>query len=413
MPSKKEFYASPVLFRWLLPVLVLFFSSFIQSQFAWAQRPVYHIDVVLDTAAKTLSGKLIIAYTNPASYPLDSLAIHLWANAYQDKQSAFARQLLNLGNLFFNAAKPGQMGGYSGLNFTSTEQQLDFRFDAGGHDIGWIILSNPLPPGQTIHITTPFNLKIPISFSRMGRTGDSYQFTQWYPHLAVLDEEGWHTMPYLDQGEFFNDFADYHVTVNVPAGYVVAATGMIRDKENADDRAIWNFTAENVIDFAWFANPHFRVEEKKIELAQGKSFLLSVYIDTLHAGQWDQALSFSERALNFYSDWLGPYPYPHMSVVSAPFSKGGFMEYPMLAQIGATFSSTYLDIVITHEIGHTWLYGILADNERATPWMDEGLNTFFERKYTRTHYPAYDESVAPDFLRTSKSMPDDEALQHF
>jgi aminopeptidase N len=101
-----------------------------------------------------------------------------------------------------------------------------------------------------------------------------------------------------------------------------------------------------------------------------------------------------------------------MSVVSAPWSLGGFMEYPMLAQIGETPAEDYLDIVVAHEIGHTWLYGILANDERSYPWLDEGLNTFFERKYTKQYYPDYREAVLPDLLRTSKSMPDQDALQH-
>lgn len=378
----------------------------------FAQRPAYVIEVALDTSTHELSGFAEITYTNTSRGPLDSLAIHLWANAYANKKTAFAKQLLSLGALYFNNARPDEIGGYKELSFSSSDDSFEFHFDSHHMDIGWIILSRPLGPGQTIHFKASFVLQIPISFSRMGRTGDSYQLTQWYPHFAVYDWEGWHAMPYLDQGEYFNDFADYDVKIELPSGYTVAATGMLIEKQMHDDQATWQFHAENVIDFAWFANPHFKVVEKHVALENGMNPLLSIYIDTMSTVSWANALMYGENAMKFYSDWLGPYPYPHMSVVSAPWSRGGYMEYPMLAQIGITSGEDYLDIVIAHEVGHTWLYGILANDERSYPWMDEGFNTFLERKYAQHYYPGYEEESFPAIFRNKHSMEDNDALQH-
>ena len=300
----------------------------------YSQRPNYSIEVTLDTMTHELTGFEVITYRNQTPGTLDSLGIHLWANAYADKNSTFAKQLLNLGLFDFKAARPDELGGYQQINFSSTGDSLNFRYEKDQKDVGWIIFSKPLLPGEEISIKASFVIKVPLSFSRMGRTDDSYQFTQWYPHIAVYDLEGWHTMPYLDQGEYFNDFADYQVSITVPSRYIIASTGMIKNKQEKGELTTWHFTAENVIDFAWFASPHFRVTEKNIQVENGTPFLLSIYADTLSPDPWDSVIFFAERTLKFYSDWLGPYPYPHMSVVSAPWSKGGFMEYPMLAQIG-------------------------------------------------------------------------------
>ena len=46
-----------------------------------------------------------------------------------------------------------------------------------------------------------------------------------------------------------------------------------------------------------------------------------------------------------------------------------------------------LDMTIEHEVGHNWLYGILATNEREYPWMDEGMNTYFDNRYKSWKYP--------------------------
>jgi hypothetical protein len=395
-----------------ISILTAFLFVFMVVSNTFSQRPVYVIEVTLDTLNHELSGFADITYTNTSAAPMESLALHLWANAYANKNTMFAKQLLNLGALYFKNARPEEMGGYEKLTFSSSDDSFEFHFDEQHNDIGWIFLSQPLLPGKSIHFTASFFLKIPISFSRIGRTGDSYQLTQWYPHFAVYDLEGWHTMPYLDQGEYFNDFADYDVKIDLPSGYTIAATGMQTDKQIHGDQTSWQFHADNVIDFAWFANPHFKVVEKQVEVEKGVNTLLSVYIDTLSSISWANALAYAEKSLKFYSDWLGTYPYPHMSVVSAPWSRGGYMEYPMVAQISTTSGEDFLDIVIAHEIGHTWLYGILASDERSNPWMDEGLNTFFERKYAQQYYPAYMEASFPEIFRNRHSMPDNDALQH-
>src|SRR5258706_7986931 len=120
-------------------------------------------------------------------------------------------------------------------------------------------------------------------------------------------------MTYLNQGEYFNDFADYDVSITVPSKYKVAATGIListKDKKNLTE---WIFKAENVIDFAWFASPTFRFETLKVDVGRGEPVQLNLYIDSWLNKNWSSAIYYAERALKFYSDWLGPYPYPQMS----------------------------------------------------------------------------------------------------
>ena len=57
------------------------------------------------------------------------------------------------------------------------------------------------------------------------------------------------------------------------------------------------------------------------------------------------------------------------------------MEYPTITAISPLQSEAELESVLEHEIGHNWNYGILATNERAHPWMDEGVNTFYDNRY--------------------------------
>lgn len=386
--------------------------SIIISQPAFAQRPQYHIIANLDTTAHVVSGKMDITFTNNTTSTTDRIGIHLWPNAYSTDSSALVQQMLNLGNVDLYNARPEDMGGISRMNFISLDQEVEFSPDATNVDIGWLVLSKPLDPGTSIRFSSPFTLKVPVSFSRLGRTGEAYQLTQWYPHIGVFDSTGWHMMPYLDQGEFCNDFADYDVSITTPLGYTVAATGILMNKLEKGSITSWKFKAENVIDFAWFTSPYFRHEKYTVDVGGDHPVELNIYVDSLENQLWKRAGVYAQRALEFYSDWLGPYPYPQMSVVYAPLSQGGFMEYPMVAQIGLTFDSAFLDIVIAHEIGHTWLYGILANNERANPWMDEGLNTFIESQYTKRYQSTYVERFLPPLFESRGTMSQYDALQH-
>src|SRR5258706_11475307 len=181
-----------------------------------AQRPVYNITAILDTfSTNTMRGTIDITWTNRSNAPLDKLGIHLWPDAYINKNTLLVKQMLDQGDISLYRAHDADLGGLYNLHFTSSGGNLKLVRDEKSIDIGWLQLNEPLAPGATIHFSSSYLLIIPKSFSRIGRTGDSYQLTQWYPHVAVLDEQGWHTMPYLNQGEYFNDFADYDVSITV------------------------------------------------------------------------------------------------------------------------------------------------------------------------------------------------------
>nr|WP_242692289.1 M1 family aminopeptidase [Aridibaculum aurantiacum] len=83
------------------------------------------------------------------------------------------------------------------------------------------------------------------------------------------------------------------------------------------------------------------------------------------------------------------------------------MEYPTITLITTSDSGQNFDATIVHEIGHNWFYGVLASNERQHPWMDEGMNTFYQKRYELQKYGTYGFLQAvPANLR--KKLPDDE-----
>lgn len=409
----------------LFGLILYAITGFSQKDKAYFQQKVNtSIHVELDDVGHFLKGTAYLEYFNQSPDDLDTIYFHLWANAYQDKNTAFAQQKLAQGDASFYFADETQLGGYDSIEFFINGRNAQWMFHPRYRDIAILPLGKSLKPGKDLSITIPFKVKIPGSFSRFGHEGQSYQITQWYPKPAVYDSKGWHPMPYLDMGEFYSEFGDFDVTITLPQNYFVAATGELltssehkrikkrilesqeTDVVNPDippsspEYKTIRFIAENVHDFAWFADKRYLIKEKKIDLSKNNSVLGQVFYLPQHKNSWNNSMIFLERGLRFYSDKVGDYPYPKVTVVDGALKAGSGMEYPMVTVVSADGTEEGLDHVIIHEIGHNWFYGILAFNERRYPWLDEGINSYYDHRYSRKYYPKNQFDDMPVWLKS-------------
>ena len=408
--------------KFIFLLLLAFGLQFTAYSQYWQQQVNYTIDVSLNDKEHTLDGFEKIEYINNSPDTLKFIWFHLWPNAYKNDKTAFSDQLLENGNTKFYFSDKDQKGYINKLDFKVNNLTAKVEDHPQHIDIIKIILPNPLLSGQRITITTPFHVKLPYNFSRGGHDGQTYQATQWYPKPAVYDKNGWHPMPYLDQGEFYSEFGSFDVSITVPQNYVVAATGdlqspeekewlktrssytwepiKVKEKttggqfktsyqlfpESASTSKTLKYKQNNVHDFAWFADKRFIVSYDTCRLSSGKIIDVFTYYTPAHKEKWNKSISYSKNAIHHYSNLVGEYPYNVVSVVQGPESFGGGMEYPTITIISPGEDAKNLDNTITHEIGHNWFYGILASNERTHPWMDEGLNSYYDAKYNKLKY---------------------------
>jgi hypothetical protein len=390
------------------------------------QKVNYYINVTLDDKNHQINGDITIDYTNNAPHELTEIWMHIWPNAFKNTHTAYCHQTLRQGSDKFYFSPKTDRGECKLLDFSVNGAKATWNYDPKHPDIARITLQQPLKSGQTIQIKTPFLVQIPSSFSRLGHVETSYQMTQWFPKPAVFDQYGWHPMPYLNQGEFFSEFGNFDVKITLPENYIVGATGLLMTNSEKDflaTKAIetqqllqtlekkptqekgkrrktvedpfpasatsmktLHYQAENVHDFAWFADKRFLVVKDTAQLASGKTIDCWAMFTQSDVKHWKKGAFYVKRAIEFYSKHVGDYPWPQATAVHSALSAGGGMEYPMVTVIGNTDSDYTLDQVITHEVGHNWFYGILASNERDHPWMDEGLNSYYEQRYLRTYY---------------------------
>jgi len=412
------------------------------AQDYWQQEVNYKIDVRLDDQKHELLAEETIEYINNSPDELTEIYMHLWPNAYKDNSTALAKQKLENGSTKLYYAEEEDRGFIDQLDFKVNGQTVKWGYDTEHIDICKIILNEPLRSGERLTISTPFHVKVPKGiFSRLGHIGESYQITQWYPKPAVYDAHGWNQMPYLDQGEFYSEFGSFDVSITLPKNYVVGATGDMvngeaelkwleekvkateehfkkgesgdaniedkqgrnrgrfgnRNKEDIDNISFppsdlemktLRFKQSNVHDFAWFADKRWHVLKGEVELPHSKRKVDTwVMFTDAEADLWKNAIEYINDAVYYFSLWNGDYPYNHATAVDGALSAGGGMEYPNITVIGSSGSAFALEHVIVHEVGHNWFYGILGSNEREHPWMDEGINSFNDNRYTETKHP--------------------------
>jgi len=289
-----------------------------------------------------------------------------------------------------------------------------------------VSLAEPLAPrGGKVTIAMDYGFAVPEHGSdRMARDGPLYEMAQWYPRVDVYDDvRGWNTDPYLGQGEFYLEYGDINFAVTVPAGYVVAGSGVLQNPQevlSATQRSrlasaahsdsivriiteaeakpvaaagtkTWRFRAQHVRDVAWAGAPDFRWDA-----TSWKGVITQAYYEGPKAGaEWTHAAEETQWTIRTYSHFVLPFPYPQATSVAGPV---GGMEYPMLVFVNYASQESDPNGVfgtLDHEHGHEWFPMVVGSNERRYAWMDEGFNTYIntfsnEQRFPRNYqWPLY------------------------
>ena len=403
----------------------------------WQQKLSYNINAELNVSENSITGSETVVYKNNSPSTLDFIWFHIWPNAYKNDSTALMQQIKNDTSRSRKLENFGK-GSIEGLAFKVNDQPAKTEPHPNPRyiDIIKLILNRPLAPGDSVIISTPFKVMLPPYFSRSGHADGQIMACQWYPKPAVYDQSGWHEFPYLDMGEFYSEYADYRVSITLPSQYVVGATGVMQNADeleaykkvggkNARNRnnkpvlyapgkkemKTLTYFAENVPDFAWFADKDFVIQYDTIHLENGKTVDAFSYYHNKKGTIWNNSIDYIKDGLRHYSNWIGAYEYPVVQVVEGPKNNSsGGMEYPMITLITSPDAKVEtLDAVIAHEIGHNWFMSMLGSNERNHTWMDEGLNTYYQFRYEAEKYRSnsiFGESIPAEI----KKMPVDEFL---
>jgi len=369
-----------------------------------SQRVVaYQIDAKYDPAQHTVDATETLTYHNLTGHPLDRFPFHLYLNAFQPK-STWMHEAHRDGNFRSSAFESWDPKEYGSNEVTSFEvvgmgdltRQMKFISpDDGNADDKTVLevqLPRPVPPGQDATFKIKFRAKFPEVVARTGYKRTFLLAGQWFPKVGVWWNGAWNCHQFHAMTEFFADFGTYDVKITLPKDYVIGATGVTTgDHDNSNGTKTVAFHAEDVHDFAWTADPNFKVIENQFDGSVGtvKVRLLSY---RSHKNFWQRYLDALKGSMQRFDQWYGPYPYAQITVVDPPHGaeEAGGMEYPTFITAGTDWYTPRGDhdpeLVTVHEFGHQYWYGMVATNEFENGWLDEGINSYAEVKVVDSMY---------------------------
>jgi len=382
----------------LIAIISLVFSLSFGQQNYWQQKISYKMEIDVDVHKHRLMGIQKLSYTNNSPDTLKKVYYHLYWNAAQPNSTMSVRAT------YLNEFKENEIG-YQKIKTLRLNGVLQ-KFIVQ-ETVLEVVLSKPILPKSKVVFDMTYETQVPLFFRRAGRlnnmapgAGIDYTMGQWYPKMAAYDKTGWNLNPYVGDGEFYGQFGDYDVTINIDRRYILGGTGYLQNPDrigygyeksgsrlaqNSNLKFSWHFKAPNVPDFMWCADKNY-VHIKGV-LADGKVIHALYKTNTVFVKQskdtnelksrinavnakWKGIVDDMKIIFPFLEKHLGSYPYKQYSFIHGGLQMGG-MEYPM----GATISSANFSTAV-HELIHSWYPMTIATNEAKNAWMDEGFTSY-------------------------------------
>ena len=360
----------------------------------WQQRVKYVMDIDMNVQTNRFTGKQKLEYWNNSPDTLARVFYHLYWNAFQPNSMMDTR-----------SRRQGTMQGGRGADWDGRvrDRILNLKPDEIGYQkivslkmngrpqsfnmletILEVKLDKPILPKSKVVFDMVFEAQVPLQVRRSGRDNPTskvrYSMSQWYPKLCEYDYEGWHPTPYVAR-EFYGVWGDFDVNISIDKSYIIGGSGYLQNSSQigcgyeapgskvtrpAGNKLTWRFTAPNVHDFVWAADPEF--QHKSVKVNDSLTLHLFYKPTNATAAQWENILTLAQKALPYIEKTFGRYPYKQYSFIHG--GDGG-MEYPMATLIISP--GAWL-----HEWMHSWYQEILGTNESLYAWMDEGFTQYAE-----------------------------------
>ncbi len=348
------------------------------------RRADYDLDVEFDAVSKKIYVREEITWLNKTNFPATEIQFHLYANGYKSERTLFGQAYQ------INSETKTQIDIKSFLVNSKPAELIYFQPEiVNPHDstVAKVLLEKPVQPGDSVKLYFEYTMKIPKSVKRMGyATGRKFFFvSQWFPKVGVFENGNWVCSQYHPYLNYYSDFGNYSVKIKVPKGYIVAATGVEKEKKSEANFTTFHFVQSGVHDFVWLATDKIIHRNDIYRRKDGTKILLQAYVQPERAKYFERYLQSVKNCLQYFEDNIGIYPYQNVTLVDVPrTSASGGMEYPTLFTVSAELFSPketgWPEYLVTHEFSHQYFQGLIANNEVYEAWLDEGLTSYIATK---------------------------------
>ncbi len=356
----------------------------------------YQIDAKYDAKTHVVDASEVLTYHNVTGQPLDHFPFHLYQNAFQPKATWVTEAKL-MGSRDQNYAKwEDKDYGSEEIKKIEVVGQGDLTAklhyiapDDGNKDDKTVIdlpVNKSIAPGEYVQFKINFQTKFPETQARSGWKRDFVLGGQWFPKVGVFWHGAWNCHQYHNTTEFFADFGVFDVKLTVPQNEIVGASGVrVSEVKNADGTQTVAYHGDDIHDFAWTASPRYKVKEDGVFQGEMGPVKMRILMQPAHWSQAERHENILRETIEHFERWYGPYPYKTITLVDPePDSAAGGMEYPTFITGGTSWfmpqGLRFPELVVEHEFGHQYWYGMVATNEFEDAWMDEGINSYTEVK---------------------------------
>jgi len=356
----------------------------------------YTFRASLDPVTHQVRGEGTITWKNASSVPQSELYLHLYLNAFKNEKSIYMR---NLGRGFRGDPNKNDFGWIKVSKLFAREFDKDLWTGIEQHTPGdpddetevRVPLPRPVAPGETLTMDVAWLSDLPAVTLRTGFEGSFHMVGQWFPKVAKLEADGkWAHFPFHRYSEFYADFGAYDVTVDVPEGYTVGATGKLESEKKQNGRVERRFVQENVHDFVFTAWDKFR----EITTTSDEGVAIRCLYPPGYEKAAENQIAAAKFGLTHFGAAYGKYPHGTLTLVHPPrgAEEAGGMEYPTFITTGGDWYADKVgvrsvELVTLHELGHQWFQGMIATNEHSFPFMDEGFNQYAEGVASEVMWP--------------------------
>ncbi len=383
----------------------------------WQNHADYDISIRLDTAYKKIYGRERVFYYNESPDTLNNIVIRLYQNRY--KMGAVRDMEVNPGNIHNGMALDTMIINGEGISLNSE------GIISNGTNLS-IPLEHPLPPQSELSLYCSWNYKIPLEpeFRRTGYYKNNAWFIGYfYPQIAVYDDmeispdmKGWDYMLF-HQGihEFYNDFNNFQVSIEVPEGFYVWATGELINVQDVFSRLLleridaahnsddivhiikkddlnnnlltgntWKFEANKVMDFGFGTAKNYLWDGTSVSVGDRRVFVEVAYHP--ESMFYPNVIDIAKETVKYTSEVFPGihFPYSHATTFNGMLHGG--MEFPMIANNSDNNDSKFMILMSFHEICHNYFPFMMGINEKRYHFIDEGLTEFISIRYLWDEY---------------------------
>jgi hypothetical protein len=375
----------------------------------WQNRADYQIHLQIKPPSRLIKGRESIVYYNNSPDTLKELNFKLIQNTRipsTSRANNVANNWLTKGLTIQSIQIAGKPMPWDNMEVNSSENPTNH----------FLPLAQPLLPGQQLKLELNWTFELGNS-SDGDREGvvdkTTFFLAYFFPRIAVYDDlDGWDDVQLNEQTEYYNDFGNFELSVELPQNYLVWATGVLQNPEQVlqapfvqkfksaaqsnqvqrivdhsalkrkkvtlqSPNLVWKFKAENVTDVALGLSDHYCWDAVSAKGNEGGS--KQVFVQTAYhpeSEDYPEMADICRKTVEYYSTQMPGFPFPYP--VLTAFNGLGQMEYPMMINDITLSNPDDVITLATHEIAHQYLPFMMGTNESRWAWMDEGWASFFE-----------------------------------